>query len=343
MKTSITIPKRASSIFLLLACLIPHSSSAQVGIETTDPKSTFEINGSFAQKVTTVTGNTVLTIGHGIVICNNVSGAIDIELPTAVGISGRIYTIKRNTTSTANVIIKGTINGTTDLTLIAPGQTETIFSDGTEWKSLKNDTFGGPTGHTKFEADGTMVSNGAATTWDDIMVFPDATSKGNSLPTMTVFKNGVYLWMFADGASNEVHFTVQLPHSYKIGTDLHPHVHWTTKTGTPSNTTNGRVVWALEYTAISIGGKFPTAVTKTGNQIVTSPSFTIAGAEQHLITSLDSIDGTGLGISSILVCRLYRDGNSTLGTDDFPESAGLLGFDIHFEKDTQGSRGEYTK
>jgi len=43
----------------------------------------------------------------------------------------------------------------------------------------------------------------------------------------------------------------------------------------------------------------------------------------------------------MLVCRLYRDGGAA--ADDFGNTAGLLGFDIHFEKDTQGSRQEYIK
>lgn len=340
MKTNSTEkPIRISRIFLLLVFLFPCSGRAQVGIDTTAPKSTFEINGSFAQKVDAVTDNTTLTIDHGIVICNNGANPISITLPTAVGINGRIYTIKRNTASTANVTIAGTINGVTNLTLIAAGQTETIFSDGVEWKSLSNNAFGGATGHTKFEADGTMVSEGAATTWDDIMVFPDATSKKPAnTPTMVTFKNGVSLWTFASGTMQEVQFTVQLPHGYKTGTPLKPHVHWTTTAGTPNNT-NGRVVWSLEYTVMSIGGTFPATSTATGSVVM--PSITLTGTEQHLITSLSEIPGTGLGISTILVCRLYRDAASA--TDDFANDAGLLGFDIHFERDTHGSRTEYIK
>ncbi len=278
-------------------------------------------------------------------ICNNAATAITITLPTAAGIDGRIYTIKRNAASTANVTIDvagaGTINGAANLTLMTAGQTETIFSDGAEWKSLSNDAFGGATGHTKFEADGTMVSNGAATTWDDIMVFPDATSKGASAPTRKEFKNNVTLWWFSASIVQdvqEVHFTVQLPHSYKIGTPLGPHVHWTTTTGTPSNT-NGRVVWGLEYTVMSIGGAFPATTTITGDQVISTIS--IANTGQHLITALPQIPSTNLGISAVLVCRLFRNASAT--EDDFASPAGLLGFDIHFEKDTQGSRNEFIK
>ncbi len=103
-------------------------------------------------------------------------------------------------------------------------------------------------GHnTKFEADGTIVLEGNATVWDDFLVNPDATSRGGSKTPVwggtggTAFKNnsgsqGVFLWMFSASQEQEVYFTVQLPHKYKVGTDLYPHVHWTTATGTPTRT-----------------------------------------------------------------------------------------------------------
>jgi len=140
------------------------------------------------------------------------------------------------------------------------------------------------------------------------------------------------------GQENELFFNVQIPHGYKVGTNLFPHVHWTTMTGTP-NSTNARVTWSLEYSVIAIGGTFSTTTTNTSSTIIAS--ITPSGTSQHLITSLGPISGTGLGISSIIICRLYR--NATSPTDDFPNTAGVLGFDIHYEQDTQGSRQEFVK
>jgi hypothetical protein len=70
-------------------------------------------------------------------------------------------------------------------------------------------------------------------------------------------------------------------------------------------------------------------------------SISISGTGQHLITSLGTIPGTNLGISTILVCRLYRATGDA--SDTFANEVGLLGFDIHYEKDTEGSRQEFTK
>ncbi len=120
--------------FLLISIII----NAQVGIGTTIPLSTFEVNGSVGQKVTTVTVNTTLDDTYSLVVCNNGSAARTITLPTAVGITGRIYTIKREASSTANVTISGTIDGATNLILAKAGEAATVFSNGTEWKTLNN-------------------------------------------------------------------------------------------------------------------------------------------------------------------------------------------------------------
>jgi len=196
------------------------------------------------------------------------------------------------------------------------------------------------------EPDGTLRLDNSATVWNDLMVFPDATTKGGSNPPewgTTFMKNaggtsrGVYLWMFAPNQEEELHFTIQIPHNYKVGTDLHPHVHWTTVTGTPGSS---NVVWGLEYTLISVAGTFPnTVIIKTTGLIAACnpPS----GTGQHLISEFPPVSGTGLGISSILVCRLFRATGDT--ADTFPNDVGLLGFDIHYEQDTQGSREEWVK
>lgn len=197
--------------------------------------------------------------------------------------------------------------------------------------------------HLSIEPDGTLVMKGQSTVFNDLMVFPDATSKGSSnQPIWERFKNygtsqGVFLWMFSPSTEQEVYFTIQIPHSYKVGTTLYPHVHWTTTTGTPSGTD---VVWGLEYTVMKIGGNFGNTTLITSNTVIPligNPS----GTNQHLITAFPAISGNGIEISTILVCRLYRA--ATDSRDTFAQTVGLLGFDIHYESDTQGSRTEYTK
>ena len=194
------------------------------------------------------------------------------------------------------------------------------------------------------EADGTVRMDGDATVWDDLMVYPDATSRSsNNPPTFTLFKSnssqGVWIWGFSNSTEQEVYFTVQIPHKYKVGSDLKPHVHWTTFDGN-SAPTRTNVVWGLEYTVVKIGGTFGNTTTITGNSVIAGIP-TISGTGQHLITSLGTISGTNFEISTVLVCRLFRkvaDANDT-----YNNLTGLLGFDIHYEIDTEGSREEYVK
>lgn len=200
------------------------------------------------------------------------------------------------------------------------------------------------------EADGTLRMDGSSTVFDDVMIYPDATNRGESKAPVwggaspTAFKKnaggtsqGVLLWMFSASTEQEVYFTVQLPHGYKVGSDIYPHVHWTTASGTPSGT---NVVWGLEYTTIAIGGIYPTTSTLLANSVI-APIGSPSGSGQHLITSFGNISGSGLGISTVLICRLYRA--ATNGSDTFANEVGLLGIDIHYEKDTEGSRTEFTK
>ncbi len=196
------------------------------------------------------------------------------------------------------------------------------------------------------EADGTLRLDNTATVWNDLMVFPDATTKGGSNPPEwgQAFKKnavgtsqGVYLWMFSPTIEEELYITVQIPHDYKVGSDLHPHVHWTTVTGTPSGS---NVVWGLEYTLVAVGGTFPNTVIITSNTLIPECG-TPSGTGQHLISPFSPVSGAGLGISSVLICRLFRAPGDAAAT--FPNTVGLLGFDIHYEQDTQGSRTQWTK
>ncbi len=400
-----TILKQPKSILFifntLLLVFMSYFSSAQngVGVNTSTPKSNFEVNGSVGQKVNIITASTTLDATHNIILCNNTSGAITVTLPDVTTCTGRVYTIKREATSTANVTVAGTIDGVTNIVITNAKEAVILVSNGTQWITVSNNnspsptswsvsgnagtssatnyigtsdatdlvlktnatsrvtvssagvtTIGGATDHLKVEADGTLLLEGAATVWDDIMIFPDATTRGGSNSpawggsSPAAFKKnagatsqGVFLNMFSATTEQELYFVVQMPHKYKVGTTLYPHVHWTTVTGTPTGT---NVVWGLEYTVTAFGGSYPNTTTLTANSVI-APIGTPTGTGQHLITSLGTINGSGIGISTILVCRIYRVAAD--GGDTFANETGLLGIDFHYEIDTEGSRTEFVK
>ena len=186
--------------------------------------------------------------------------------------------------------------------------------------------------------DGTLTLVGEATVWDDIRVAGSNTRVGATAPTLAAFgpSGSLKVMHFESGHNDEVHFEIQMPHRWKEGTNIYPHVHWT-----PISTATGNVVWELEYTWISINGTFGAP----GNM---ASAATAAGgtAWVHKMTGLSEggnnyIDGTGKTISSMLVCRLHRNGNS--GSDTLAADVAFLEFDIHYEVDSMGSKTYSTK
>ena len=144
---------------------------------------------------------------------------------------------------------------------------------------------------------------------------------------------GLYSQAFdADNDADEsLHFVAQLPHSYKEGSDLEFHVHWS-----PSTTNTGNVVWELDYAAITIGGTLSSVSTLTDTIAADGTAF------KHQVSDIDDIvSGTGLGISTLLICRFTRLGDD--GADTFTGVAFAYEVDFHFQLDMMGSRQEYIK
>jgi hypothetical protein len=123
-----------------------------------------------------------------------------------------------------------------------------------------------------------------------------------------------------------------MPHGYKIGSDIHPHVHWL-----PQTTSTGTVNWQLEYSIANINSVLGNTTT------IQMPGVGAGIANTHQLTdaSPETIDGSSLTLSNMMLGRLFRDGG--VGADTFVGDAALMEFDLHFEKDTVGSRQEIIK
>ena len=112
--------------------------STAVGIGTTTPSSTLEVYGSVGYS-NLVTNASTLTLDatNYFVKCNATSGQVTTTLPTAVGIKGRTYIIKKTDTSANYCVINTTagqtIDADTSLTLIAPWSSVTLISDNANW------------------------------------------------------------------------------------------------------------------------------------------------------------------------------------------------------------------
>lgn len=217
--------------------------------------------------------------------------------------------------------------------------------------------------YTKITTDGSLSYVGEATRWEDLKVPVNSIKIGGGkrdditfIPAeWDAFKEpGIALLWFADANDvddeQDIVFTVQMPHGWKEGSAIFPHVHWTTGRLDVKNANlvnspvpgAGRVTWKLQYTWANAGDVFPNTNEVAGT-VVSSLNEGSISLYEHVITPLGNsgIDGTGKTLSSMLICRLYR--NSSASSDTYSGDAGLLEIDFHYQIDSDGSNEEYSK
>jgi hypothetical protein len=184
------------------------------------------------------------------------------------------------------------------------------------------------------EARETVLEGGSfvgASRWDDIIVPCNALIGGASAPDLTTFQGTIQLYTFDGGSTTEeVMGVIELPHDYKEGTDLRPHIHWS-----PSNTAGGNVKWQLTYTRASKDGTFPATSTISVTAAVGTTALV------HLANEFTVITGTGFKIGDIIAFRLFRDPTDV--ADTYGSDAFLLSLGIHYKVDSTGSVNVFTK
>ncbi|WP_346318174.1 hypothetical protein [Chitinophaga sp. YIM B06452] len=109
----------------VLAILDANTDRVGIGPGTT-LHTFFQVQGAMSLPVTTVTGNTTLNETHFELRVNN-SGSVTITPPSAAGITGRIYCVKKLSAASNDVVI----TGVKTLTLL--GSSVIFISNGTSW------------------------------------------------------------------------------------------------------------------------------------------------------------------------------------------------------------------
>lgn len=192
---------------------------------------------------------------------------------------------------------------------------------------------GGSANYAEVEADGTIHLLGDATGWDDLRVPATSTVVGAAPPDLGTFgpSGGLKTYLFDKSIDQEVHMAVQLPHTWKEASNITPHVHWA-----PIDTNTGTVRWGLEYSWSNMDGTFGAPTT------IYAEDAGDGTAWKHQVTDFAALDATDMTISSMLVCRLFRDADHA--NDTYDADAALLECDFHYEIDTPaGSRAITTK
>lgn len=171
----------------------------------------------------------------------------------------------------------------------------------------------------------------AGDVWDDLR-FPaqGVNPAGLSNPATPVTSESTWpaALSFSGTVDNICAGIAQMPHAWKRGSAVIPHIHWLKPTGSSS-----AVTWELYYRLSAPGqaaGAWQGPVSSTivvGDQTV---------SDQQLISSFGSVSMTGYLESTILAWRLYRRGS----TDAESNAVTLLEFDIHYQVDKNGTPTE---
>jgi hypothetical protein len=180
---------------------------------------------------------------------------------------------------------------------------------------------------------GTLVPVSGATAWEDLRFPAHAINPSGDTAAASIIidQNGLPGCLsFSGSAVNLVAGVCQMPHGWKAGTAIKPHIHWLKPTGSSS-----AVSWTLETRVIGdpadVMGAWSDPVAGTiakGTQTVSN---------NHLLSSFGSLDMTGLDASAMLAWRLKRLGD----TDADSNAVTLLEFDVHYQADKAGTVAEF--
>lgn len=178
------------------------------------------------------------------------------------------------------------------------------------------------------------------TFWDDIRVpLETAKAPASGSPDYEVGQRagaggiGVGAWAFDSGTEQSLYFSVQLPHSYKEGTNIVAHVHCYIDNGATiddSPSDDGDAILGIEYSWANMDAVF-------GTTTVLSQTHTFGASDDYLhsVLELGAITGTSKTVSSMLLCRVFRDADA--GGDLYSDDVFITEVDFHYQIDAPGS------
>ena len=163
--------------------------------------------------------------------------------------------------------------------------------------------------------------------WTDSQSPALSTRVGGTAPAFAAMNGGIYGLQF--GVNEEVHGSIQLPHSAIPGGELRLHVHFRFANGS-APVVGETVIWTIEYEIGAVNAAFSATDTRSGTYQI------VAGdANKHLVQAIYTVTMASPAQSNILNFRAYRSGGTSV-VEPF-----LLSVDGHFQQGSYGTTAEY--
>lgn len=166
------------------------------------------------------------------------------------------------------------------------------------------------------------------TVWEDLR-FP-ATRLRQGATLKPDFNETEVTIDFDDSSDETTYIIAQLPHAWKQGSEIRPHIHWI-------QNQNLNIPWSLQY-RIQTNGAATTVPWTTITLDQQAYTYT-SGDLNQINYSSTNIDMTGCTLSCIIQFKLARDVSEDVYTGD----AQVYEFDLHYQIDTLGSQDEFSK
>lgn len=167
------------------------------------------------------------------------------------------------------------------------------------------------------------------TLWDDLKFAASRLRQGATLkPDFDTDSVGL---LFPSSDSSEiVYINAQMPHRWKYGSTIAPHIHW-------SQWSSDTVIFRMKYRVYPVGGAIP----QTWQYATTTKAQTVpyTSGIMHQIAAFDTISMVGGRESTMLDILIYRIDYSTGGT--LSGDVTVKEFDIHFMVDKLGNKEDY--
>lgn len=197
---------------------------------------------------------------------------------------------------------------------------------------------GGSTNYAQFSSTGFLTLLGSATVWDDFVV-PLVGIRANGSRIAEDLTEGTTTFANNCTSSDWAIFATQMPHKWKLGSIIYPHLHWFQPNGNLPN-------WMIQYRWQINGASKTTSWTslKRNSEVF---NYSSGDLVQITIFGASGISPPGgASLSDVLQFRLIRDQNNSSGLFSGSDTTGVvvhgLSFDFHYEADRLGTDTEYS-